>query len=294
MLLLQRAGWISSAALDMSRAAAQGEFDYYSGLFGLYGTPCLAIYCTFIFLYNIMYIHRYSNKREAKRITIYNYMMLSFFLVFSIINDNKFYYIELLMYGMIIFISVHNQENLINQNSSKKNKKTFRIIRRIIVVGILILGMFELLYTQVSAVKDITDLFIKKVYQGFDYNHVRGGGERIGMILYVLNSRYRYFGYGLSRLKIEENTLGFSHFGQGDVGTFLAFGGISYVAVLFFTIYMIYKRTFIQSIIPIFLLCAYFMMAVYTNAFHNTSTLASLALIYLTCWVISHPDFNKV
>ena len=288
ILLLQLSGMTSLAARDMSRASSRVVVDYYSGLFGLYGTPCLASYCTLMFLFNIVYAKYYAQKNQIRWIKIYNYMQLVFFLIFSIINDNKFFYIEIIMYGIIIYISLRATESRKNHAFIKKQIKNRLLIRTALIITCII-GIGTFVYKNVTSFHNLVDLFIRKINEGFNYSNVQGGGERIGMILYMLNSPHKLLGYGFSRIKIEVGTLGFAHFGQGDIGTFMTFGGIIFTILLIIVIYVIFKRPYYNYQIPLLLTIAYLVMGVYTNAFHNTSTLVSICLLFITCWVANHP-----
>ena len=275
-LLLQSNGMISLAARDISRSVTHIRVDYYSGLFGLYGTPCLAAFSTFLLIYNTVYLRKYRRKGHKADLALLSIFFLIFFLIFSVINDNKFFYVELAMYSLIVyFASVKEAEDSQKNRGNRRNA-----LIRLILIVILTAAAFVIAYQNSSSFHALVDLFIKKIKEGLNYTNVRGGGERIGSILYMLHSDSMLFGYGLAKLRLETGVgaLGFVHLSSADLGTMFAMGGLIYIVLEFVIIYFCFKRNFYKSRVPLFLTIAFLIMTSYTNSLYNTSTTISLAL----------------
>ena len=54
---------------------------------------------------------------------------------------------------------------------------------------LLLIVAYFFAYKKFSGFNHIVDLFVKKIIQGFTYTSVRGVGERIGIILYILTNK---------------------------------------------------------------------------------------------------------
>ena len=290
VLFLQSRGMLFLTARDMSKATSRVVEDYYSGLFGLYGTPCLAVYCVMIFLGNFVYADKYAARANRKYIKVYNWLLALFFCGFSMINDNKFFYIELVLFGAIYYIAKHRTEGnliLLSGEKTKSKKLWFKVF--VLSCGSVV--VFLLGYRYISPFRGMIDLFVRKLFQGLNYTNVKGGGERIGMILYVLNSSARFFGFGFACIADEAGTLGFEHFGQADIATFIACGGIAYILLLMILRKILLFRTYNKKLIPFLLLITCFVMMAYTRALRDSSTLVSLMLAFLAIWSVNHPDY---
>ncbi len=294
VLLLQSRGMTRLAARSMAGATSKVVQDYYSGLFGLYGTPCLAIFCVLMFLLNFYYADNFASKSLKKYIKAYNWLLTLFFCYFSVINDNKFYYVEMVAFGIIYYITLHRPDEGLQAITDIKVKKKnrFFVINLVILLGIIAAG-FGYAYEFSESFKKTADLFIRKIMQGLDFNRVTGSGERLGIIIYMLNDANRLWGYGAAKIVVEAGTMGYVHFGQADMASFMAYGGISYTLLLILTAGTLVHRPFKRFLVPFMYMCGFIMMAVYTRAFRETSTLTSLLFIFAVIWGVNHPIQKK-
>lgn len=99
--------------------------DMMSGLFGLYGTPCLAMFITFLILFNITKTMECKQRVKKRMIQLLNLILIVFNLWMAAQNDNKGFYIILLLFAYLFVLSI-NENKLINSRSIK-NKKEHRI-----------------------------------------------------------------------------------------------------------------------------------------------------------------------
>lgn len=77
--------------------------DMMSGLFGLYGTPCLAAFITFLILYNYVDV-RQGNRKRYKIAVASNICICIFYFWMASQNDNKGFYIIFLLFACILLL----------------------------------------------------------------------------------------------------------------------------------------------------------------------------------------------
>ena len=94
--------------------------DMMSGLFGLYGTPCLAMFITFLILFNITKTMECKQRVKKRMIQLLNLILIVFNLWMAAQNDNKGFYIILLLFAYLFVLSI-NENKLINSRSIKNN-----------------------------------------------------------------------------------------------------------------------------------------------------------------------------
>lgn len=81
--------------------------------------------------------------------------------------------------------------------------------------------------------------------------------------------------------------LGFAHFGQADVGTYLCLGGLVYIFLMFLIVYQCFKRNFNHPIVPKNMILTFFILSCYTHIFMDTSITISIMFAYFIIWKIS-------
>ncbi|MCQ2454867.1 MAG: hypothetical protein MJ090_01795 [Clostridia bacterium] len=298
-LLLQRAHIFRTTTLSSLLGFVSynnSEFyskDMMSGFFGLYGTPCLAIFITFILLFNLYRILIGYNFSLNKR-TLFTSFLFLFYLWMATQNDNKGYFIVIILFAFTVIITIRESRV---QTFSKSSSE---IVRRrlsnlfslfVLLIAVILFGYY--IYSNVKTFKDIVDFAIRKVYEGViapkdgSYQSVKGGGERFAMILYALSDlKTAIIGEGLGNYVYTSGNLGFAHFGQADVGTFICLGGSVYIFLMFSLIYSAFKRTFGNRFISLVLLLAFFALSCYTHVFMDVSITTSIMFIYVTIYRI--------
>lgn len=159
--------------------------DMMSGLFGLYGTPCLAMFITFLILFNITKTMECKQRVKKRMIQLLNLILIVFNLWMAAQNDNKGFYIILLLFAYLFVLSI-NENKLINSRSIK-NKKEHRIngyIKAILCFFLMIIfGIIA--YSSFDGFNEVVDMALLKIKEGIVFNQrreliaVRGGGEQI-------------------------------------------------------------------------------------------------------------------
>lgn len=268
--------------------------DMMSGLFGLYGTPCLAMFITFLILFNITKTMECKQRVKKRMIQLLNLILIVFNLWMAAQNDNKGFYIILLLFAYLFVLSI-NENKLINSRSIK-NKKEHRIngyIKAILCFFLMIIfGIIA--YSSFDGFNEVVDMALLKIKEGIVFNQrreliaVRGGGERFAMIMYALTSkRMAIVGAGLGNYVHTAGELGFAHFGQADVGTYLCLGGLVYIFLMFLIVYQCFKRNFNHPIVPKNMILTFFILSCYTHIFMDTSITISIMFAYFIIWKIS-------
>lgn len=292
VLLLQLNGHYSLAAFyDMGPISLYFPQDLMSGLLGRYGTPCLAFYAVFIALYNYIYGRFWINKRYKKIFTIYNVFLLVFNLAMSTQNDNKGHYIVFAF--MVIQMYLYLQEAQIIKRFGALKNAIFKIIAQMILIGVIVsLLVFVLYKISPEFRENIADLLLRKINEGLSQGKdVHGGGERLGMIVFMISTPSKLLlGHGLGNYSPTAYSLGFPHFGLADFGTYLCLGGIVYMFILFLIVYKSFGQN-IRTNLNIIALITIIVFSIYTQIFSNTSTTICMMFIYWVCWIAN--DFEK-
>ncbi len=256
--------------------------DLISGLLGFNGVPELTFFSVFMIFYNYFYMQNYAGRYKVF-LSGYNLLLTVFYLVLSAFNDNKGFYIILVMY-ILVYISIINESKSFQKNFFTRIKNFMKWAIPLLVVMVL---TFFVMY-HVSFFKSYIDRLLHELSAGITYmSAYQGSSERFGMIAYILSQpESRLTGFGLGQYKwTTPNTFGFIHYGQSDVGTFMCLGGVVFVALLGALVYDSFSRVFNKSIIPLILLIMYIVLAVYTQVFTVTSLMVSSLFFLVVCWM---------
>lgn len=268
--------------------------DLMSGLFGFNGTPLLAIFSAFFFIYNINY-YFYFIKKCKVLFLFYNLLMLIFYVYISTLNDNKGFYLILVMFaGLYYLVSLIKRE---------RNKhilvSAFRILWKILPFCVIVIVIGTLLY-KYTPVKEVFNLIIVKVSEGLQYGSVRGGGERFGIIFYALfGGLNRFFGFGIGRhYWVEENAFGYFHYGISDMGTFWCLGGLIFVILISTFLYSCFKKIFNGCFVPLCMMLLYWILLIYTQVLTIPSATISVMLFEMVCmsrrYIIENDDWRVI
>ena len=200
-ILLEQRGvfWLSG------RTNAVNTFvpDLMSGLFGFNGTPYLALFSAFFFLYSYFY-YKYSMPRYKKIYVVYMLAMLAFYTYISTQNDNKGFYII-----FVIFIFIYYLTGVLSQKHYKNVLvQVFHVIRKFLPIMLMIVFIVYFMYKYIGAFRDIVELMVVKINEGMQYNSVVGGGERFGIIFYALNGNVnKIVGEGIGKYYWQQGIL---------------------------------------------------------------------------------------
>lgn len=259
--------------------------DLISGLFGYNGTPMLAAFSAFFFIYDLWYFRKYTKKKNKIKFLIYYFSMLFFYLYISIPNDNKGFYIILGLFYVLYYLTVQaNCTKLLNR---------IRGFWKGICISIIALVAFLYAYNHYPPLVVLVERLLRVFNTGLRSNYAYGGAERIAIINYFFSrddiSKIFGNGIGLMRWR-EEMGFGFYHFGQNDLGPFLLLGGILFIVLLFAIFYSsvssVNKHRFIS-------ICECVCLAVfilYTQVFTSFSIMISLMLFIGVCVLESRDD----
>lgn len=252
--------------------------DSISGLFGKYGTPIIAIFVSFIVVYDLLLLKQQKSKilrMELVTILISN-------IILAALNDNKAFYLILLLFPLFLWFAI-NYEHAIDRNSIQRIIKMSIRIGALFVLGILLLQIL-INYTFVG---EYYNRIIHEITIGWEKtNLVQGSNERFGMISFALqNMDTRYFGYGLgTSIWKQESMFGFAHFGQNDIGVFLILGGVIFVISLTLYFYLIFHHIFKRKIISLLAVVVLLILGIYTQIFTSISMMGCVILYILVCW----------
>lgn len=221
--------------------------DLMSGLFGYEGTAQFGLYSIFVLIYD-MYMLKYSKyKIENKYIRyIIDFILFISIVISSSMNDNKANYISLILVLFEFFmIEMGGKTEKERELTSKFIYAAFGII---VVFGIFLtfsdLSFLEKISPQL---KGTVYLFRKAIFDPTSYQSGEIGSiERVYIPLYVLyHPQYILFGAGTAFSNWQTaGTLGFPHFGQSDLSSFFALGGIFFCIIVF----SIYNYFYLQIV----------------------------------------------
>lgn len=290
VLILQIQGHYRLAGFHISLAGITYMPDLISGTFGMFGTPVLALYSVFLILYNFMYMQIWCDKKYKMFLLLYDGFVLIFSCWVSAQNDNKGFYLMLMLFVVCYYI-VGNEGKLANNYSIIKQLRNLLGISMVIVI---VGAVAYFAYTYVDMIRENIDLIIYKFSEGYnDPDHVKGSGERIGMIMFGLSDPFHsIFGYGLGLYLNRADTLGFVHFGQADFGSYLCLGGLLYLFFLFSTAYFSFARNYKRFTFPLLMVLCFIVLSIYTQPFYNSSSMICSVLIYTLC-TVRYYEFSK-
>ncbi len=292
VLLRQIGGDFRLTALRTGDLSQYYKPDLMSGLFGLYGTPCLAFFSVFIILYNL-YISEYYFQGTAKALVrLYDLALAGAFMWFSVRNDNKGFFIIAAIYAVILAYALTVSRTYLEEPQIR----WLKIAGSILLLAAVIAVAAAAAYNRLELFQKVVDMMIRKLQEGSGGNAARGGGERIGMLMFMLEEPSRIpFGYGLGQYYTANQTaLGFQHFGQSDFGAFLCLGGLVYMVLIGVFLVSAFDSAVRHSALALMISASYMIFAVYTQVLINGQTL-TLSLMAFTVILLWHRrEKNKV
>lgn len=282
--ILQFTGHYELAAYGMNLTNYMKE-DMISGLFGLYGTPYMALYYSFLFIYNNYYISKNTHNRTSKYIIlrIYNAVLLIYMTILSLTNDNKGFFIV-----FVIFNSVFYVLKLLNKTSKKSLiDRIVYILKKSIIVIIFAVVIFVVAYN-FTALKEVIDAYLKIIELATRTKINAGSSERFHMILETLrNADMRWTGVGIGKYGWKQSgALGYLHFGQSDFGSCMCLGGLIFTVLIFYNVYIVLNKIFSDNLITIMLLLVFTFLMLFNAAITSTSMMVFYILFIIVCWMM--------
>lgn len=279
-ILLQASGqyWLAGATNGNSNSLG---VDLISGLFGFNGTPMLALFVAFIMIFNYDYYRYQCRKKQKSLFVALSVPLFLFYNILPLLNDNKAYYLVLLIFLFLYFIAVKFD---VNKSRSHLEINAKRI--GILLTATLLFSILFIVLLQIQPIRTIFEKIIKEVKQGWEYgSKSHGSNERIGMIQFALSDgNHSLRGYGIGRHSWAERYLfGFWHYGQSDLGTFLCLGGILFSIFLFILIFILSKGIIESTFYRILIVSTFFILAIYTQVFTVMSLTVSALLVIILC-----------
>lgn len=264
--------------------------DMISGLLGFNGTPVLAMFSAFVIIYNHYYAVYCSALRYKKIILTYNCAILVFFSVISLFNDNKGFYLVMLMYILIYAFQCMDAKSFRKEFFARVWKGLLHFLPFTVLIAAFVAVLYA--YTSIGAQ---IDKIIHEFQVAFLYgNRAQGSSERISMIFYALASPNRLMGYGFGRYTwTTSNAFGFLHYGQSDVGTFMCLGGVIFIFLLALLVFLMAQKAYKDSLFSIIMLCMVAVIGIYTQIFTVTSIMVCTMLFVVTCWGINAQMQNR-
>lgn len=264
------------AIMAVSDGTQVMQEDLMSGLFGYGSTHSVALYTSFVIVYDIGMLRRRSSDRRLLIIYIFVITLLSFYI--ATLNDNKalFFFLPISVFLCgVIFLAFYYKTAAI--------KAIFFVPIAIFVLFLLYL----LIPTVHSFVEENIVRSINMAIKAWDLGaYVNGSDERFNIIAYALSLPEAWgFGDGLGQADMYQMGYhGFNHFGQSDFGSLVILGGFwIYFLILFFYVKVLVtpqvlfrnKKAILYFAIVFLLLCS----SVFTQPFSQVRMAIPLILL---------------
>lgn len=282
---------VSLLQIIVNRSFYTDEIAYWdsiSGLFGKYGTPAMSLYISSVIVYDYM-VYRYKKRKRSKR---HMFIIGVSYLILSLFNDNKAFYLVLAVFILCALILI-NYENAVKKKTLQCYVKFFGkigIVFLIVVLGLVILGRISIIKKYYDQIKYIVNLG----WRSTNLVGAEGSSERFGMISYALSNRdIIKNGYGIGWLQWkEEFGLGFAHFGISDIGVFLLLGGAIFLIVFIAFLCSSLNVLFKSKLMMFFFVVLMLVLGVYTQLFTEINLMGCTVLYLSVCWSVRMLENN--
>lgn len=192
--------------------------DTASGFFAFGSVHTLCIFSAFTIIYDLSLSDLLKKKWEKLLLAIYILVIVFLNLSIALLNDNKAFFI---IFPVSILIYFFMGLNL----SKKSMKRLFATLTVILFVTIIGIAFNNNLLASINETLESMASFSKiTMHTGI----ANGSNERIAIPLYAFQKGSTWLlgmGIGVTNF-YQAGFLGFNHFGQSDLGTFLIFMGI--------------------------------------------------------------------
>ena len=282
ILILQMNGHIELSGRHAVENTNPYKADLICGLFGYNGTPILATFVAFFFVYNLWY-YRHKIKKKYKTIFLIYYVLLfGFYLFIAVPSQNSGYFLVLAMFFVLYYLSRHSNYGYLMQKI-RKSIKGIAIVVLMIIITVILYNHYAPFYETVNKIRNVINIGTTNYYLTGSY--ITGSAERFAMVTYYLtNDTNKLFGVGIGSMRWKEQLgFGFLHFGQSDMGPFLLIGGLVFV-VLLTLIFANAVNSLCNSRFLMILECTLMLgMLLFTQLFTNISTAISFMLFIVVC-----------
>lgn len=267
---------IPEALMAVSDGTQRMKEDAMSGLFGYGSTHSVALYTTFVIVYNIGVVHRRALDNRVLIPYTIGLSLLSLYV--ATLNDNKalFFFLPLgvLLCGVVhVFFSYRTSA-----------VKVILTVPAVVFVLFFIDAMIPSVHT---FFEDNILKSVNIIINAWDLRaYVNGSDERFKIIIYAASLQSSWgFGDGLGQADLYQTGYrGFNHFGQCDYGSIVILGGVGlFLFILYFYAKIIAapsasarrKKPVLYGITFVLLLCA----SVYTQVFTQVRIAIPLLLL---------------
>lgn len=258
--------------------------DLICGLMGYSATPQFGLFTIFVIVLNLYYADFCCIKYGMKSIfRMYSALLVVFAAVISSLNDNKIMYIELPLVLLFYLYITKRLDGIFRKKVKKKNFNRFMVIGGIVLLVIA-------LYMLVPTVHD-------KIYKNFAYSIELlieatkssailgyGSADRVYMVIYAFKKYDALkLGYGMGAYSWHAgNALGFRHFGQADLGSFLCLAGLLFTGIIYWLWMNSYTKIIYEDRAKSRVGCAsvylFFLMMILYTQFISMNTISIIAV----------------
>lgn len=267
---------------------ASQEISFYedtvSGFFAYASTHTIALYTTLVLLLNIAAVRRRrAMGLSVTALRVYNIALIVVSFAIATLNDNKALFVFLPMVLLVLLFG---------------DIATGRLKPSVALVGILLAGIsLVLVYALVPALQIfITDQYFSLFEMTASSRDIgssaNGSNERIAILAYALGIPSTWgvgLGIGASGL-YAAGYLGFRHFGQADMGSFLVLFGV-WFATAYIWLFVRESSVLVRdssskhkAALYILLSCVVVMAMIYTQPFSNVD---ECICMFFNCFVLS-------
>lgn len=268
--------------------AASQEIPFYedtvSGFFAYASTHTVALYTTLVLLMNIAAVRRRKTRGlSVTPLRIYNVALVIASFGVASLNDNKALFVVLPMVLLVL---------LFGDMATGRLRPSAALVGALLAAILLVLAYALVPAFQIFVTDQYSSLFEMAASSRDIGSSANGSNERIAILAYALGMQSTWgvgLGIGASGL-YAAGFLGFHHFGQADMGSFLVLFGIWFV--------MAYLWLFVRessaplcdggprrrTVLYLLLACIALMAMIYTQPFSNVDECVCL---FLTCFGLS-------
>lgn len=290
-VFMEMLGYTWVAGFDRSEDAVNftpGSWDSVSGLLGVNGHHLLAVYTALMVVLNLSRLKSVVFKTNRIFFASYIFFIVIFMSWVSVNADNKGFYITLLLFLVCYYFICKNvtaKKKKALLSSIKSNLGTVCVC---VIVTICIFNVLNRIPVFNEQFYYIESEIVRAIANS---EHTQGSGERIAMIVYAFtNSNNLFFGNGIANaLWKEPNYLGFLHFGQSDLSTFLILGGLIFVFLVFVCLNRMYNVAFKNKSLNLMMHTVFLYLLSYMSIVTDMSGLLLFFLFFLVMYV----QYNK-
>ena len=253
--------------------------DTASGFFAFGGVHTLCIFSVFTIIYDLSFFPSIKKKWQKLLIAIYIIIIIILNLSIALLNDNKAFFIVFPVSLLIYFFMGLD----LSKNSIKKLFGTITVLLFIVIIGISFNN--KLLSTINETLVNIAGFSKLAIRTGM----ANGSNERIAIPIFAFQKVSTWlFGMGVGIANFyQSGFLGFNHFGQSDLGTFLIFFGIWLSSCIIIYFLRLYSRIIMPAnhqkngFINFCLFFLFILMLIFTQIIANSNNQIAFLLLIL-------------